>query len=704
MVCGQRPFKGHYEQAVTYSILNEDPEPLTALRTAVPMEIEFISGKCLAKDASLRYQSAAELTVDLTSLADRLKSGKSAMLSTARPISVGAVAQKASTAATGDPESDLLVFGWKRYLLWTISAVLALAALMLVGMKIAEPRLPTEGTSFRRFSFTPEGGAIDVSISPNGRYLAYTVGSQNALWVQDLTREEPREITGVTGVRSLCWSPGSDFIGFVTDTELRKVSVDGGPVVTLCALPQFSRDDVETLTWSSDGEAIVFAAGPVSRLYEVSSLGGNPKLLIEPTESQSELWFLQPHFLPSDGAGRQLLYALGNPFTADIVVHDPDTGEHRTLVRGYSPAYSISGHVLFNQEWDDSSTGIWALPFSPGSLQPGEGAFRVSENGHAASSSRDGTLAYIEGSVAAGGLQLFWHDRTGRRLGPAGQPQTDIEYPTLSLDGSQVAVRGREGTSNETNIWLHGAANSTKFRLTFARGHDSHPIWGPTGNEVTYPSDRDGTGYDIRVQPADGGGEERVLVSTPLWEVPDDWSPDGKHLLYHVRDANNLSDLWLLTRDSDGNVAGRAPFLVTPYSESEAQFSPDGRYVAYESDESGRREIYVRRFPDAGRKWLVSSKGGADPRWRADGKELFYVESEILVAVAVNTGDEFSSGAATRLFSDPMLRSPRYHHYDVSRDGQRFVLPSRVESSEVKPPVIRVIQNWYEKFRGREKN
>ena len=294
----------------------------------------------------------------------------------------------------------------------------------------------------------------------------------------------------------------------------------------------------------------------------------------------------------------------------------------------------------------------------------------------------------------------MWRDREGKKLDVIGQPQDLILFPALSPDGRQVAVRGTE--DNNVDVWVHEVGRSLKRRLTFDAAIDSRPIWSPSGKEITFRSAR-GEGYDnIYIRPADGTGEPALLVGTALDKRPNDWSPDGKYLLYSVNGEETGWDLWYLRRKKDGSGFEPVPFLQTSFSERAAKFSPDGRFVAYVSDESGRNEVYVRPFPGGDGKWQLSGNGGAQPRWSKDGKELFYVERDTLMAVAVATTLSFTSGAATRLFQDAYLLGLDASRYDVSGDGRRFVLPEPVAGAEEKPPSIHIVQNWYEELRDRE--
>ena len=707
MVCGQRPFQGVYDKALLYEIVHEEPEPLTGLRTGVPVELEFMIGKCLAKDAAQRYQNTADIIVDLSNLAEKLKSGRSTILRTAigarDEVGTGNPAGPSPRSGDGQAESLTLprasdveltpprvaVPGWKLRLPWALFAVATIAFLALACVHFFQtlPEAP-----LRRFAFTPEslyetpGGR--AAISPNGRHIVYVAGGEESkLWIRDLDREEPRGLDGTEGAVRPFWSPDSQFIGFAANRELKKISAQGGPAITLCPLPG---GNLLGGGWSPEGDFIAFGSGEPSRIYEVPARGGEPRLLFE-----LEAGVTSPHFLPLQAAASGIIFDVGNPNDRDIAVKNLETGEWEVLAEGAYPVYSPSGHILY--QTNRYQSGLWALPFSIETLKATGEAFPIAENVGGPSVGADGTLVYLD-YLGLGEQQLVWRDRGGRKLGVIGQPQESIRLPALSPDGDRVAVRGFEDNNN--NIWVHEVDRPLKRRLTFDAAIDSRPIWSPSGKEITFSSSRTGN-VDIYSRPADGTGEPELLVGTDLPEVPSDWSPDEKYLLYQVMDPENGDDLWYLRRKEARDGFDSVPFLQTSFNEVSAKFSPQGRFVAYVSDQSGQDQVYVRPFPEGEGQWQVSAQGGAQPRWSSDGKELFYVEADTLMAVEVSTSPSFTTGATTRLFRHPNLWGNE-QRYDVSADGQRFVFVETIESDEAKAPSIHVVQNWFAEFRDRQ--
>jgi hypothetical protein len=339
---------------------------------------------------------------------------------------------------------------------------------------------------------------------------------------------------------------------------------------------------------------------------------------------------------------------------------------------------------------------LWALPFSFKTMKGTGEAFPIA--GAAvftyASVSLDGTLVYLESGDR---WQLNWRDRNGVRLSGMDQPGMWIKSVSLSPDGNSAAVASvASGDEFRGDIWIRSLSRDTNARLTSEPTVESHPIWDRSGNSITYYSNRRGN-RDIFSKPADGRGTATPLVAGPLNENPEDWSSDGSVLVYSVDDPQRKGDLWYLKRKVDGSYEP-VPFLQTPFAESEAALSPDGRYLAYKSNESGRAEIYVQRFPEGGPKQQISINGGHYPRWRKDGTELFYVAGETLMAAPVTTGSHFSVGVPGPLFKNTDLDSDG-RRYDVSSDGRRFLIAERAEESA--KPVIRVVRNWFTEFRDR---
>ena len=483
MVSGRLPFRGDYDRAVMYSITSEEPEPLTGLRTGVPMELEWLINKCLAKQAPERYQNAADLIVDLSALRKKMESGASTIMH-AKPVGTGTPAgpnpQLTIQSASGEPQPpvpDALdatpqtpaqslipgsTFGPYRIIedlapegdtaayraedtqlrrSVTISvlpesaarqaeqrarrktigtAVFFALALVLVVLSWTRQPPPSAPTPVRRFAFTPEDFRGEAAISPNGKHIVYLAGAdQPTLWVRDLDSEQPRELPGTAGAsdRGQFWSPDSQFIGFAAGGELKKISVQGGPAVTLCSL---RGSNYFGGSWSPDGNVIAFSTGAPLQIHEVLAQGGDPKLLFGTEQSEKGVFNLRPRFLPKKAAARGIVFTIGSLTNGDIVFKNLETGESSVLAEGSYPVFSPTGHILYQRYVRRG--GLWALPFSIETLKPTGEPFPIAENASRPSVAMDGALVSVNAPGSAQ-QQLVWLDRAGRKLGAIGQPQ-----------------------------------------------------------------------------------------------------------------------------------------------------------------------------------------------------------------------------------------------------------------------------------------
>ena len=690
MVTGKLPFEGERQEAVLYAIGAEDPEPITALRAGLPMELEWIVGKAMAKDVGERYQHVEEIIVDLNSLRTKLAAGKST-IPRAAAQGAGSAVQQDSTAA----RAALSASRKRERLSWAVAAGLAVALFTSLSALFLRPTPPVE-RPVSKWSFAPEGLATNlrsVAVSPNGRHIAYVAGpGAPTLWVRDLNREEPRRLAETEGASwEPFWSPDSRFLGFVVRNELKKISIDGGLPITLCQLP----GSYSGGSWRPDGQTVAFASS--ARIYEVPARGGQPELLFEREETEQGNFNYLPQFLPLQARARSVVLAVGHRFGQDVVLKNLETGESQLLAQdGAYAGYSASGHLVFHRIGGQPRS-LWALPFSLETLQPRGEAFPIAENASYPSVSEDGTLVFVE--LGGGGLQqLVWRGRNGEKLGEIGQSQQSILYPVISPDGRRVAVRSTE--SGNQDIWVHEAGRPIKRRLTFDAATDTRPQWSPSGREITFQSNRGGN-WDVFRRAADGTGEAELLIGAEALERPYGWSRGGNYLLY-TAEGEGGSDLWYLKRKDDGEGFESVPFLETPFNEHSPHLAPDGRFLAYCSDASGEYQVHVRPFPSGDGQWQVSASGGCQPLWSDDGKELFYVEGGTLLAAEVTTSPVFAPIATKPLFSDSHLVAsiPNQVTYDVSADG-RFVLVDTAASEEAKPPSIHVVENWYEEFRDR---
>ena len=683
MVTGRLPFAGERQEAVLYAIPNQEPEPITALRAGLPMELEWIVGKALAKDPADRYQHVDEVLVDLRKMQN----------STAkRSHSPGA-------AVGSDSQAPAPPLAW--WLPWSLFAAATAVALVLAYLNVIEP---TPERPVRRFSFTPESlystrDELQAAVSPDGRWIVYTSGeSPGALWLRAIDSEEPRKLAGTEDADvGAFWSPDSRFIGFATSGQLKKIAIQGGPPIVLCDLPG---SIFVGGSWSPDGETIVFSSGvsdPV--LHEVSAVGGEFRPLLKPLSNEKGVGNVEPYFLPAEASSRTLLLSVGEESGRDVYLWNLESGEATMLVEGARPVYAAPGFIVYQAQ--ALRPGLSALPFSLTTLEVTGEAFPIAQGVGVPSVSADGTLVSVDVLGGASRDRVVWRDRTGKKTGEIGRPQNIIVFPALSPDGRRVAVYAEE--SQQREVWLHEVDRPVRQRLTFESGNPLYPSWSPDGKSVTYSRLSDGN-RNLYVSRADGSTQSETLVASAADEGASDWSPDGRSVIYTVEHAETGFDLWVLDRQANDGKGEATPFVATQFAERGPQISPDGGYVAYCSDESGTPETYVREFPLASDRWQISENGGCQPRWSHDGEELFYLEGSTLIAVELTTGPEFRIGPSKRLFSDPNLSGFAWN-YDVSAGG-RFVMVERVadESQEQRKPAIHITENWCEEFREREQD
>ena len=698
MVSGLRPFKGAYDQALLYEIVHEEAEPLTSIRAGVPMELEFIAGKCLEKEAASRYQNAGDMAVDLRNLQDKLKSGRSRVLrTTAVTGAVPAVAagQTLNPAATLPPDAVVMPRSRQRLMQGLlVAAMLAFAGLAVLHFREAPPRsLPTV-----EFTIAPPEGVrpANLSLSPDGRYLALSAFAGGSLWLRALDSDQWRELPGTVGAIYPFWSPDSTQIGFFADGRLKKITAAGGPPQTVT-----EANDGRGGSWGGDG-TIVFAPAPFGQIQRVSDSGGESTAVSESAEGEAAPRRF-PQLLPD---GRHFLYADGSA-QPGIFLGSLDGGPARRLLADesnhlYVPRATGAGPGLLLFVREDV---LVAQPFDAARLEPAGGAIALPANpapagnvnnfGFAASAA--GLLAYIS-SADIGPRRLVWVDRAGTVVDP-----TDLIAPTLaglrlSPDGTRVAYVSREGSNSD--VWVQDLQRATRTRLTDGPALDGRPVWSPEGREVVFGSQ---SGSSLGMRSADGSGSIVYLAAQNQNVFPSDWSADGRFLLYSWQHPVTAHDIWSLERTGTGNE-GWTPriFLATPSREVGARLSPDGRYVAYGSDESGRFEVYVQPFPEGGQRTTVSTEGGVGPVWSRDGTELFYVTpGDELVAAQVSTEGEFSVKSSAKLFGRAGMRANANagNNYDVSLDGRRFLVAEPVDGDTGRPEsTIHIIQNWQAKF------
>jgi serine/threonine protein kinase/Tol biopolymer transport system component len=673
MVTGKSAFAGKSRASLIAAILSSDPTPIRNLQPTTPPTLERIVKKCLAKDPDDRWQSAADLASELRW--------------------VGEAGSQAGSAGS--------VVGKRKYrerVAWILAAVLlVLATVFGVGYFHRAPR-PERAM---HFSIALSPSMRDLTVSPDGRALAYIAprpnGGGNVLWVHEIGSTGTHLLENTEGGSYPFWSPDGRSIGFFADAKLKRIEANGGPVQILCDAP-FGRGG----TWNRD-EVLVFAPNAAGGLARVSAAGGavTPVNDTPPggdrSPNFSHRW---PSFLPD---GKHFLYSVADFANLQseanaIYLGSLGSKEQRRLVTSNSNAvYVPSGYLVFFR-----SGTLMAQRFDADQLQLRGETFAVANEAEYLSTvaraifsvSESGTLVYRTGSSGTFS-QLQWFDRNGKRLATVGAPGS-YANPRISPDGKKVALDIDDPQSLSTDVWVVDLGDGVPSRFTFDPAQDETPIWSPDGSRILWMSQRGG-GTNFYLKTATGSGSEyaisRSAGNLPSFAVPNDWSRDGRFLLYTDSRPDGILQMWILPMTGQSKPH---PFVHGQSAEMEGQFSPDGHWVAYSSNESGRWQVYVAPFPGPGGKYQISTDGGQQPRWRRDGKELFFLSRDKkLMAVPVKVGTTLEFGAPTVLFQtrarEP-LSAEEIFSYDVSANGQRFLVD--VNSEESNPATVNIVLNW----------
>ena len=650
MVTGKKTFEGKTQASLIGAILEREPTPISSLQPMSPPGLDRVVKKCLAKDPEDRWDGAHDLHDELKWVAEgRSQAGVS------MPAAVPARVQLR--------------------LAWGVAAVVTVLAVALAVAYVN--RAPAE-THTARLSVLTEAGRVNgLALSPDGRQLAFTDGRQ--LWIRLLDSLESRALPGTEEAFFPFWSPDGRSLGFFTFNELKTIDLAGGAPQTVCtvSVPRGG-------TWNQD-DAIVFGQQG-ERLLRVPAAGGEPTPVTTLDEARQETAHLWPQFLPdgehflflATGAAEQDGIYVGS-LESDVT---PSLLLRTTLMARYAaPGYLLfgRGESLMAQPFDVERLALTGDP-----VRVPDGVLSIPRLGwFAFSASHQGELAYV-GAGGGGNLtQLRWMDRSGAELGTVGQPGEYLD-PVLSPDESRVAV-ARDG-----DVWILDLSRGTEQRFTFDPAEDGAPIWSPDGSRIVFPSNREGRPGDLYEKAATGTGQAQLLLESAYPKGPVDWSTDGEFVSYFEVHPETSIDLWLLPLSGDRQPT---PFLQTPFFEALGMLSPDGRWMAYDSLESGEFQVYVQSVPPSGSKWQVSTTGGVFPRWRGDGRELYYVflANDLMAVDVEGEGDTLDVGIPQRLFqlaSDPTFvqRNP----FDVTADGERFLVNALVEGST---PITWVL-NW----------
>jgi len=495
------------------------------------------------------------------------------------------------------------------------------------------------------------------------------------------------------------FSPDSKWIGFFANGSMKKVSISGGAPLTLCA----TANDPRGASWGDDG-MIVFAPSTTVGLSRVRDSGGEPESLTQPDRDAKERSHRWPEVLPGSQAVLFTSQLQGTNFdVASIEVLDLRTNQRTVLQQGgSSPHYTSSGHILFG-----SKGTLYAAPFDSKSLtmsgQPGpviEGVlFEPSNGGVHMAISRDGTLIFNSEEAFAQNKLLVWADRDGTTT-PIDTIERDISVVSISPDGARLALQILPEGQTSDDIWTYEIERQVLSRLTFGEADEMQPVWSPDGQRIVYTSTNAASAPNLFIQNADGSDQPTRLTTNNFAQFPTDWSPDGDFVLFHEQKGKGW-DLAVLDMTQDP-PATRTLF-ETPFNELHAAFSPNGKWIAYASNESGQYEVYVRAFPGPGGRWQVSTAGGGHPVWAPDGTEIFYLDDRKVMSVPVVTESEaFSVGRPKELFAPGPDGDFFYTRIDIMSDGKRFVmLQNTGNAAQRELHELTFVFNWFEELRDR---
>ncbi len=682
MVAGKRAFAAEGQASLMSSILTAEPRGVAEHQPLAPADLDRLIRACLAKDPDDRWQSAHDVMAELRWIAER---------------------SSASGVAAPGPGPPRRLRRER-----SVAAVAVLLALGLIAALTLRPRAGApETTRFVVLSPLDADFAPGLAVSPDGRQLAFVAGVQGRreIWVRPLAALEARRLPGTEGARFPFWSPDGRSLGFFANYKLMRVDLAGG-----AAQPLASANDGRGGAWGSTG-VILFAPTPIAAIHRVPASGGADEVVTHVDKTRGESDHRWPVFLPD---GRHFVYLARGRVPEDhaLVAGSLDGPEAKVLVTGLqsSIAYAaFGGYLLYVRE-----RTLVAQPFDPDRLrftgEPvplaqavdpiGEGTPGTAYAFFAAGGS---TLAYRAGVRVIS--QPTWFDRGGMELRRAGPPG-DFDEPALSPDGKDVAL-DRNDEHLTSAVWRLDLERGALSRLSFGAGSALAPAWSPDGSRVAYTC---GQLRSLCLRPASGAGNEVVLLTSDAAKLVDDWSPDGRFLLYEEVSRRTTADLWLLPLAGERRPA---LYLQTPFDETHAKFSPDGRFVAYTSNESGRDEVYVQTFPAAGGKWQISTDGGDQAQWREDGKELFFLGLDRkLRAVAIKSEHGFEPRFEPRF--EPGIQRVLFEartavpaglasraYYAVSGDGQRFLVDKIVSDGGRIP--ITVVLDWTRDLPARTK-
>jgi len=680
MLTGTRAFPGEDLTDTLAAVVRAEPN-WTLLPAGLPAAVVVYLRRCLNKDPRQRAQAIGDVRLALEGAFE-----------TAAP--------QTTAAPSPAPRRRTIVIATATLLVGAAVATLATWALTRPAPVTLQPvRFALAPTAAQALAI--QGFDRDLVLSADGTYLVYVAGPDQQLMVRAIDALEAVPLQGITEARSPFLSPDGRWVGFFKNTELRKVAIAGGPPVTLCSIVGGPRG----ASWGPDDTIIFATNGTATGLLRVAAAGGTPTVLTTPDAAHGEGDHLFPSILPN---GRAVLFTIPSSSgieTAHVAVRDLTTGDTTTLIRGGSQAeYIAPGYLVYAV-----AGTLRAVRFDPETLavlsDPVPVVEAVTTLGSGAaefSVSRTGALVYVPGGATTEAARsLVWVTRQGHEEPLAAGPARGYVLPRLAPDGTRVALDIRD---QQQDLWIWDLARQTLTRLTDAPAFDQYPVWTPDSRRIIFLSGRAGVA-NLYGQAANNTGTVERLTTSPNAQFPQSISPDGTRLVVREVVPTTGLDLRVLRLDPatpPGTPSRQTePLRQTPFTEDNGELSPDGRWLAYQSNESGRFEISVRPFPnaDAGH-WTISTSGGTRPLWARSGTELFYLDGAgAMTRVPVQTAPTFSAGTPARLFDTRYFTAAVGRTYDVSPDGQRFLMIKTAGTDQA--PSMVVVLNWLEELKAK---